>query len=102
MEPAAPSEPALPRHLLVSPERLRMLMERTGTGAGISGRRLARDVGIPSATIDSLLNGVTRTQPAEVAQAIADRIGVDLLILWAPTGRAVPADGRTPPIAMSS
>lgn len=81
-----------PRYRLVNPHLLRLLMERTGTGASISGRELAASVGVPSSTIDALLNGVTKSQPASVAEKIARVIGVDLLILWAPTGRAVPAD----------
>jgi transcriptional regulator with XRE-family HTH domain len=81
-----------PRYRLVNPDLLRLLMERTGTGAPISGRELAASVGVPSSTIDALLNGVTKTQPANIASKIAHVIGVDLLILWLPTGRAVPAD----------
>lgn len=80
------------RYRLVKPALLRELMERTGTGSPVSGRELATEVGVPSSTVDALLNGVTKTQPAEVAEEIARVIGVDLLILWAPTGRAVPAE----------
>jgi hypothetical protein len=79
-----------PRYLLVKPGLLRELMERTGTGAPVSGRELAAQVGIPHGTVDALLNGATKTQPARVAHSIANTIGVDVLILWAPTGRAVP------------
>ncbi|MFI1723875.1 helix-turn-helix domain-containing protein [Streptomyces sp. NPDC020489] len=79
-----------PRYRLLRPHLMRELMERTGTGAPISGRELAAAVDVPSSTIDALLNGVTKTQPADVAERIVRVIGVDLLILWAPTGRAVP------------
>ncbi|MET9729747.1 helix-turn-helix transcriptional regulator [Streptomyces sp. NPDC006458] len=79
-----------PRHLLRKPDLLRELMECTGTGAPISGRELAAAVHVPPSTIDALVNGVTRTQPSHIAERIASVIGVDLLILWAPTGRAVP------------
>jgi transcriptional regulator with XRE-family HTH domain len=79
-----------------------MIMERTGTGAGISGRQLARDVGIPSSTIDGLLSGATRTQPADVAQAIVDRLGVTLLVLWEPSTQAVIVDGRIPAASAAS
>lgn len=85
-----------PRYLLVKPHLLRELMERTGTGSGVSGRELAAQVGIPHGTMDALLNGSTKTQPSGVAHAIASAIGVDLLILWAPTGRAVPAEDTYP------
>lgn len=88
-----------PRYLLLDPDLLRKLMERTGTGHSISGRELARRVGVPHGTIDGLLNGVTKTQPAEVAHGISRIIGVDILILWAPDGRAISVDtmsGITP------
>ena len=78
------------RYLLVSPDRLRDLMGRTGTGSSISGRELAAKVGVPHGTVDALLNGGTKTQPGCVAEDIARVIGVDLLVLWAPTGRSVP------------
>ncbi|MFE9684118.1 helix-turn-helix domain-containing protein [Streptomyces sp. NPDC006285] len=80
------------RSRLVKPTLLRDLMERTGTGSAISGRELAAAVQVPNSTIDALLNGTTKTQPTDVAERIAQVIGVDLLILWAPTGRAVPAE----------
>lgn len=81
-----------PRHVLLDPDLLRRLMERTGTGHSISGRELARRVGVPHGTIDALLNGNIKSQPADVAHSICRTIGVDLLILWAPAGRAVPAE----------
>ncbi|MFD5903621.1 helix-turn-helix domain-containing protein [Streptomyces microflavus] len=87
------------RFLLVNPARLRMLMERTGTGAGITHRELAKNVGIPHGTIDHLLSGDVRTQPADIAYAISQVLGVDHLVLWAPTGRSIPADGPTPALA---
>lgn len=89
-----------PRYRLVKPHLLRELMERTGTGAAISGRELAAAVEVPSSTIDALLNGVTKTQPADVAERIVRVIGVDLLILWTPTGRAVPAPAEDHPTAV--
>ncbi|MDR3082505.1 MAG: helix-turn-helix domain-containing protein [Streptomyces sp.] len=79
-----------PRFELVRPDVMRILMERTGDGAGISGRELAAAVGVPASTIDALLNGQTRSQPESVARRICQRIGVDELCLWAPRGRAVP------------
>ncbi|MFF9894909.1 helix-turn-helix domain-containing protein [Streptomyces longispororuber] len=85
-----------PRYRLLKPHLLRELMDRTGTGASISGRELAAMVGVPHGTIDALLNGHTKTQPAQVAKDICRVIGVDDLILWAPTGRAVPAEDGVP------
>lgn len=87
-EPAQPE----PRYHLLDPDLLRRLMERTGTGHSISGRELARRVRVPHGTIDGLLNGGTRTQPSEVAHSISRIIGVDILILWAPDGRAISVD----------
>ncbi|TLQ43451.1 helix-turn-helix domain-containing protein [Streptomyces marianii] len=80
------------RYRLVSPTLLRTLMERTGAGSRVSGRELATRVGVSHGLITNLLNGITKTTRAEVAQGICRVIGVDLLILWAPTGRSVPAD----------
>lgn len=88
MDPDARPELPQPRLRLVNPARLRIAMERIGTGEEISGRELARRVGIPPSTIDGLLSGATRTQPAPVAQAIADTVGVALLVLWAPRSQA--------------
>lgn len=86
-EPAQPE----PRYVLLDPDLLRRLMERTGTGHSISGRELARRVNVPHGTIDNLLNGNIKSQPSEVAHGICRTIGVDVLILWAPAGRSVPA-----------
>ncbi|MGW7473695.1 helix-turn-helix domain-containing protein [Streptomyces cyaneofuscatus] len=92
-------DPAKHRFLLVNPARLRMLMERTGTGASITQRALASEVGIAHGTIDHLLSGDVRTQPADVAYAISRVLGVDHLVLWAPTGRSIPVEGATPALA---
>ncbi|MFF8290470.1 helix-turn-helix domain-containing protein [Streptomyces sp. NPDC016309] len=80
------------RYLLFKPERLALIMERTGAGVEISGRELAARVGVSHGTIQNLLNGTTRTTSERVAQRICQVTGVDLLVLWAPTGRSVPAD----------
>lgn len=90
-------EPAKTRFRLVSPDRLRMLMERTGTGSSISIRALAAAVDVPHSTIDHLLSGTVKTQPQAVAYGIAKTIGVDHPILWVPVGRSVPADEALPP-----
>ncbi|PBC71518.1 hypothetical protein BX265_6128 [Streptomyces sp. TLI_235] len=70
---------------------LKLLMQRTGTGSRISTRDLAKAVGCAHGTIGNLLNGAQEYVPLALAQAIAARIGVDLLVLFTPTGRAVPA-----------
>lgn len=95
-------DPAKQRFRLVSPELLNQLMQRTGTGASISRRALAAAAGIPHSTIDHLLTGAVRTQPDQVAYIIARTVGVDLLVLWEPTGRAVPVDGPSAPSLASA
>ncbi|MEU6342149.1 helix-turn-helix transcriptional regulator [Streptomyces sp. NPDC046977] len=72
---------------LVSADLLRTLMERTGTGQPISIRQLADSVGVPHGTIGNLLTGEQKSVPQDVAYSICERIGVDLLILFAPLGR---------------
>lgn len=86
-----------PRYRLVKPKLLRELMARTGTGRSVSTRELAAAVGVPHGTIDNLLRGIVRTQPSAVAHDMARFIGVDLLILWAPTGRSVSQEDALPP-----
>ncbi|MER7815580.1 XRE family transcriptional regulator [Streptomyces sp. NPDC096153] len=73
---------------LVSPDLLRRLMQRTGTGAPVSVRELAAQAGVPHGTIGNLLTGEQEAVLAESALAIAAAIGVDYLILWIPDQRA--------------
>jgi len=75
-------------HRLVSPELLQLLMQRTGTGVGLSIRKLADAVGIPHTTIGNLLSGEQKSVAGETAHAIAAVIGVDVLVLWIPIERA--------------
>ena len=77
-----------PMYGLVSPDLLRTLMERTGTGAKLSIRELAEKASVPKSKVGALLTGAQATVPAEDAYAIARAIGVDTLILWYPVGRA--------------
>ncbi|MFK0295400.1 helix-turn-helix domain-containing protein [Streptomyces sp. NPDC090442] len=88
--------PSLPMYQLVDPNLLRALMRRTGTGAPVTIRSLADEVGCSHSTIGNLLVEQQRSVSAATAHAIACVIGVDVLILFAPTGRAVPAVGVTP------
>lgn len=76
---------------LVSPALMRTLMQRTGTGARITGRQLATDAGIAHGTVGSLLTGAQHSVPESTADAIARRIGVDLLVLFVPVGRSTEA-----------
>ncbi|MEU8728732.1 helix-turn-helix transcriptional regulator [Streptomyces tendae] len=84
--PAAPT-----MYAVVSGARLRMLMERTGTGDSVTTRELAESAGVSHGTIGALLTGAQRVIPEHKAKAIAARLGVDLLVLFIPMERA----GRT-------
>lgn len=84
--------PATPTmYAVASGGRLKMLMERTGTGDAVTVRELAASAGVSHATIGALLTGAQRVIPEHKAKAIAARIGVDLLVLFIPMERA----GRT-------
>ncbi|GAA2789838.1 helix-turn-helix domain-containing protein [Streptomyces showdoensis] len=78
-------------YAVFSPERLRMLMERTGTGESINSRQLAKAAHVAHGTIGGLMAGTQRTVPEVKARAIADVLGVDTLVLWVPVERS----GRT-------
>ncbi|WP_432001753.1 helix-turn-helix domain-containing protein [Streptomyces sioyaensis] len=86
-----------PRCWLVDADLLGRLMARTGTGCGISVRQLAAACGVSHGTINNLLQGRIKTARYDVAHQICRVIGVDLLILWAPTGRAVPVEAHDAP-----
>lgn len=77
--------------VLVSCDLLVMLMERTGDGRDVSVRELAEAAGCHPSKIDALRNGRREKSLYDEALAIAKRLGVDLLVLWAHTGRTVPA-----------
>lgn len=82
--------------VLVRPERLVMLMERTGDGREVSVRDLAEAAGVHPSKIGHLRSGARRTATQAEALAIAKRLGVDLLVLWAHTGRTTPAPAAEP------
>ncbi|MFE6689618.1 helix-turn-helix domain-containing protein [Streptomyces sp. NPDC057743] len=88
--------PSLPMYQLVDPGLLRTLMRRTGSGAPVTVRGLADMAGCSRGTVGNLLAEQQRSVSAATAHAIARVIGVDVLILFAPTGRAVPAVGAAP------
>lgn len=81
---------------LVDPDLLRNLMRRTGDGSSVSIRPLAVAAGTHHSTIGHLLSGVQAAVPEVIAQGIADRIGVDLLVLFTPIGRTT----RVPELAL--
>ncbi|GAA1977130.1 XRE family transcriptional regulator [Kitasatospora viridis] len=82
------------RYTLRNPDLLRMLMQHTGTGRSVSIRDLARTARCSHGTIHNLLAGSLPAIEHPAAVAIAHRIGVDLLVLWAPVGRAAPLTSR--------
>jgi len=67
---------------------LAKLMQRTGTGAKLTTRDLAKVAELPHGTVGALLSGEQRFLPREKAQRIATAIGVDLLVLFVPCERA--------------
>ncbi|WP_175541005.1 helix-turn-helix domain-containing protein [Streptomyces pini] len=91
----APQATDLPPWRLVSTDRLRIAMERTGTGRKITTRELAAAAGVSHGTIGSLSNGTRRDVPFDVAPRIARVLGVDTPFLFELTGRAVPAESDT-------
>lgn len=87
-----------PKYRLVSTELLKLLMKRTGTGNAVTGRRLSKETRVAHGTIGMLLTGARDTVSATSAQAIAQRLGVDLLVLWVPVERA---DSSTPRLRLT-
>lgn len=88
-------EHPIPLYQIVNPSLLATLMQRTGTGAAVSVRELAAKAGVPRGTIGNLLSGVQQSVFEPAAHQIASAIGVDVLILFTPTGRATRHSGRT-------
>lgn len=78
-------------YVLVSPDLLCQLMKRTGDGRSVSVRELADAAGCHPSKIGHLRTGERETADSTEAPAIAKRLGVDLLVLWQPTGRTVEA-----------
>lgn len=82
--------PSQPTYKLIDRELLRQLMQRTGTGRAITTRELAAASGLSHGTISNLLTGIRDEIPCDNAHALTEAIGVDVLILFAPTGRCIP------------
>ncbi|RLL66958.1 XRE family transcriptional regulator [Streptomyces sp. Z26] len=88
---------------LLDPELLHRLMQRTGTGARVSIRELSTASGVPRSTIHNLTTGSQQSVAANTAHAIAQAIGVDVLILFAPAGRSsAPTQARRPEAAVTA
>ncbi|MFB7910144.1 XRE family transcriptional regulator [Kitasatospora sp. NPDC056076] len=75
------------RYRLRSPRLLRDLMQHTGDGTRTTTRELAALAQVHHSFIGKLLAGEQETVTADVAMSMSGRIGVDLLILWAPVER---------------
>jgi transcriptional regulator with XRE-family HTH domain len=75
------------RYRLHSPDLLRTLMQRTGDGSSITVRGLAKAAGCHASYISELMNGQQETASADIAEGTANRIGVDVLVLWQPAQR---------------
>lgn len=86
-------------YVLVSPDLLVQLMERTGDGRPVTVRELAQAAGCHPSKIGHLRTGERETADEDEAPAIAKRLGVDLLVLWKPTGRTVEAPADPPYLA---
>ncbi|MFI9100357.1 helix-turn-helix domain-containing protein [Streptomyces fildesensis] len=70
-------------------------MERTGDGSEVNIRALAKAAGVHSSRIGELLSGKQQTTSARIAEKVAARCGVDLLVLWVPDGRTTRTQRRT-------
>jgi transcriptional regulator with XRE-family HTH domain len=73
---------------LVSADLIKTLMQRTGNGAPVTTRQLAQDAGVPHGTVGNLLTGRQETVPEDKATAMAQRLGVDLLVAFEPVCRS--------------
>lgn len=79
---------------LMQREALTVLMGRTGDGTPVTIRQLAEAAGCSKSTINALQTGVQLSVPDDVAKGITQRLGVDLLVLFAPEGRTTAAHDR--------
>jgi transcriptional regulator with XRE-family HTH domain len=69
-------------------------MLHTGDGSRATVRDLADVAGVHHSYIGKLIIGEQATVTVEVASAIADRLGVDLLVLWEPVERTAKSRSR--------
>jgi transcriptional regulator with XRE-family HTH domain len=80
--------PDVPTYRLADIGLFRRLMQRTGTGAPVTTRQLAKAAGIAHGTVGNLLTGVKEEADETTARALAHRLGVDLLVVFEPVCRA--------------
>ncbi|THA31761.1 XRE family transcriptional regulator [Streptomyces sp. A1277] len=69
-------------------ELLARLMKRTGTGARLTTRDLAKVAGLSHGTVGALLSGGQRFISRDKAERIVGALGVDLMVLFVPCERA--------------
>lgn len=81
-------KPRTPMYRLVRIELFRQLMQRTGDGSSVSVRQLAAAARVHRNTVGNLLSGVQETVPEYAAHAMAQRLGVDLLVVFEPVCRS--------------
>ena len=72
------------RYELRSKQTLRWVMDHPGRGVPFSTRTLAAEIGRHHSLIGHLLTGERRHVEADDAQAIAEAVGVAILVLFAP------------------
>ena len=80
------SQPTM--YAVASSDRLKTLMERTGTGEPITSRELAAAAGVAHGTIGALMSGAQRHVPEDKARAITAALGVELKVLFIPAERS--------------
>ncbi|MFF7290699.1 helix-turn-helix domain-containing protein [Streptomyces griseorubiginosus] len=78
-------------YAVASSDRLKTLMERTGTGEAVTSRELAAKAGVAHGTVGALMSGAQRFVPEDKARAITTALGVELKVLFIPAERS----GRT-------
>ncbi len=89
----------IPRMRLRDPDLLRTLMQHTGDGSRATVRDLADAADVHPSLVGRLLTGDQSTVPAEAAAGVCRRVGVDLLVLWAPAERTLTGAPDPAPLA---
>lgn len=83
------------RYTLRDRDLLAKVMDHPGRGTPYSTRSLAEAVGCHHSLVHRLLAGTQETVEMELAHAIADAVGVAVLVLFAPPAAPDPTDPTT-------
>lgn len=83
------------RYVLRKPDLLSDLMEHPGRGAPYSNRTLADAAGCSHSLIHRLVDGKQDSVDMQVAHAIAEAVGVAILVLFAPPPSPNPTEAAT-------